>query len=221
MKREIDLQEISDGRLYGLNDMVKADCNDCEGCSSCCQGMGESIILDPMDIYRLCAGTGKNFSELLDCEIELNVVDGTILPNLKLEGESEACRFLNNQGRCSIHTYRPGICRLFPLGRIYEDGTVKYFLQVHECEKENRSKVKVKKWLGIPESKKYEQFVVDWHYLLCDLQEIMEQRQDDELNKTCNMFLLQLFYLTPYDVTQDFYEQFYVRFQEAKNALFK
>ena len=40
MEREIDLKAVSDGRLYGANDMVKADCGDCEGCSACCRGMG-------------------------------------------------------------------------------------------------------------------------------------------------------------------------------------
>lgn len=33
MKRNIDLNEISDGRLYSSGDMVKADCHDCAGCS--------------------------------------------------------------------------------------------------------------------------------------------------------------------------------------------
>ena len=53
MKRNIDLNEISDGRLYSSGDMVKADCHDCAGCSACCRGMGDSIKLDPMDIWRL------------------------------------------------------------------------------------------------------------------------------------------------------------------------
>ena len=57
MKRDIDINEISDGKFYGPNDMVKADCGDCKGCSACCQGMGESIVLDPYDIYRLTTGS--------------------------------------------------------------------------------------------------------------------------------------------------------------------
>lgn len=44
MERNVSMDEISDGRLYGLNDMVKADCRDCEGCSACCRGMGLSLI---------------------------------------------------------------------------------------------------------------------------------------------------------------------------------
>ena len=39
MRREQTLEEISDGKLYDSNDMVKADCHDCEGCCDCCQGM--------------------------------------------------------------------------------------------------------------------------------------------------------------------------------------
>ena len=31
MKRNIDLNEISDGRLYSSGDMGKADCHDCAG----------------------------------------------------------------------------------------------------------------------------------------------------------------------------------------------
>lgn len=122
MKREVSLEEISDGKLYTANDMVRADCGDCAGCSACCHGMGQSIVLDPYDLYRLTKGLGTDFEGLMERYIELNVVDGIILPNLKMSGAAESCGFLDENGRCSIHLYRPGICRLFPLGRYYEDG---------------------------------------------------------------------------------------------------
>ena len=56
-----NLEEISDGKRYGLNDMVRAACNDCAGCSSCCENMGESIILDPLDIYELTKNLNTTF----------------------------------------------------------------------------------------------------------------------------------------------------------------
>ena len=65
MRREQTLEEISDGKLYDSNDMVKADCQDCKGCSDCCQGMGDTVILDPLDVHRLCAGLKKSPEELL------------------------------------------------------------------------------------------------------------------------------------------------------------
>ena len=88
MKRNVSLAEISDGRLYKASDMVKADCGGCNGCSRCCHGMGNSIILDPYDVYRMTTGMGKSMQELLAASVELNVVDGVILPNLKMQGAS-------------------------------------------------------------------------------------------------------------------------------------
>ena len=65
VKRAVDLNEISDGSLYGANDMVRADCGGCTGCSACCRGMGSSVILDPLDIYRLCAGLKLSLIHIL------------------------------------------------------------------------------------------------------------------------------------------------------------
>ena len=163
MKRDIDIKDISDGKLYTANDMVKTDCHDCIGCSDCCRGMGSSILLDPMDIWRLTSNLQTDFNSLLDKYVELGMVDGLIMPNLKLAGDGESCSFLTAEGRCGVHTFRPGICRLFPLGRIYEENGFKYFLQIHECAKTDKTKIKVKKWLGIPDIKSYEKFVWDWH----------------------------------------------------------
>ena len=69
MFRNIDLEEVSDGRFYGWNDMVKVGCHDCEGCSACCHGMGSSILLDPLDVFRLCKATGRSFGDMLEKEI--------------------------------------------------------------------------------------------------------------------------------------------------------
>lgn len=89
-------------------------------------------------------------------------------------GNTEACSFLNPEGLRSIHAFRPGICRLFPLGRFYENGSFKYFLQVHECPKPNKTKVKIKKWLDTPDLKRYETYICDWHYYLRDLKTRIE-----------------------------------------------
>lgn len=218
MKRNVRMEDISDGKLYTANDLVKADCGDCEGCSACCRGMGSSIVLDPLDIYRLTTGLEVRFEQLLADKIELNVVDGIILPNLKMDGEKECCAFLNEEGRCSIHGIRPGICRLFPLGRFYEDGGFKYFLQIHECKKENRTKVKVKKWIDTPDLKKYESFISEWHYFLLELQGKLLKIEEEKV-KTINMFLLQSFFLEPYKAEEDFYEQFDHRMKKVKQYL--
>lgn len=219
MRREVSLEEISDGRLYGPNDMVKADCQDCKGCSDCCRGMGESIVLDPLDIFRLSSKLGQTFEQMLTGALELHVVDGVILPNLKMTGQKEQCVFLNEQGRCSIHDARPGICRLFPLGRYYEEGRFHYILLTGECKKESRSKVKVRKWVDTPELKKYETFVTEWHYFLKELEKRIENSQEDVFVKNVNMYVLKQFYTKGYEEKEDFYIQFERRLTEAKEVL--
>ena len=87
--RNVDMSEISDGKLYDAGDMVKVGCQDCEGCSACCCGMGDTVILDPRDVFELSRNLGKRFEELLEESLELHVQDGVILPNLKMQGERE------------------------------------------------------------------------------------------------------------------------------------
>lgn len=219
MRRSVTLEEISDGNLYEANDMVKADCQDCQGCCDCCQGMGDSVVLDPYDVYRLSAGLNQQPETLLGEALELGVVDGNILPHLAMKGAEERCVFLNEEGRCSVHEIRPGFCRLFPLGRYYTDNGFKYILQLHECKKKNRSKIKVKKWVDTPQLKKYEKFVLDWHDFLLDVQEICEQTEDETLIRNLNMYVLSRFYYTPYNETEDFYSQFEQRLGKAQELL--
>ena len=218
MKRNVDINEISDGRLYSSGDMVKADCHDCEGCSECCRGMGSSIILDPMDIWRIQKGIGKGFQALLEKgKIELNMADGMILPDLKMDTEREACPFLDSRGRCSIHACRPGLCRLFPLGRYYEENGFKYFIQIHECRKQDRGKIKIKKWLGIPNLKAYENYIMEWHAFLNQCENALETLSEENV-RILEMYVLRRFYETAYMAADEngFYEEFSSRLGEVK-----
>jgi Fe-S-cluster containining protein len=219
MKRNCSLDEISDGKLYEPGDLVEASCNGCNGRAACCHGMGTSIILDPFDIYRLTVKLGIRFESLLAGKIELNVVDGIILPSLKMTGEEEGCAFLDPAGRCSIHAYRPGICRIFPLGRYYEKHDFKYFLQPNECLHHSKSLVKVAKWIDTADNEKNKQFLVAWHYFLNAVEEVIKNTQDDTLIKNLNMYLLNNFYIKSYDGDRDFYPQFEERLTSAEKLL--
>lgn len=218
MERNVDLSEISDGKRYGINDMAKLGCEDCKGCSACCQGMGNSIVLDPYDVYRLTTGMNVKFEELLLDKLDLNVVEGVILPNLKMAGAKEACAFLNDEGRCSIHALRPGICRIFPLGRLYEAGGFSYILQMNECKKENRTKVKIKKWVDTPELAKNEAFINQWHYFLKDLSKKLLALSEEQV-KQVNMYILNVFFVTLYEGQRDFYEQFEERMRATDDFM--
>jgi len=193
MLREGTLEEISDGRFYELNDMAKLGCNDCAGCSACCRGMGNSILLDPWDIRELKNALNMTFEQLLESYIELNVVQGIILPNIRMINNQ--CPFLNKEGRCSIHKFRPGVCRLFPLGRYYDNNSFKYILQVNECKKNNRTKVKIEKWLDIKDIKTYEKFVLRWHYYIKEKSLLIKESKDENLTRQINLEILNSFFV--------------------------
>ena len=207
-------------RLYGNNDMVKVGCHDCKGCSDCCTDMGESIWLDPYDVYQLTTNLGRNFETLLAKEVELHVEDGLIMPNIRMAGEDGLkCSFLNEEGRCSVHEFRPGLCRLFPLGRNYENGKLTYFLLEDACPIPNKSKMKINKWLSVPRLKDYEVFLVEWHGLTKGLREFYADNGDEEaVMKAVNMQFLQIFYLVPY-TEEDFYLQFAKRMEQMREVL--
>lgn len=216
MERNVDMAEISDGKRYTSNDLAKLGCGDCAGCSKCCHGMGESIILDPYDIYSLTTNLKMTFGELIKEKISLSVSDMIILPHLNLKAENEGCFFLDGNGRCSIHSFRPGICRLFPLGRIYEDDSFSYFLQTDECAKTNRTKVKIKKWLGIPNLNEYENYINTWHYFLKNMKAFLEEQNNESIAKKINVYILKIFFEEPYK-DEDFYTQFSQRMQKMQH----
>ncbi len=219
MIREEGLEQITDGRTYGSNDMVKIGTLGCKGCSECCRVTGDTIKLDPYDLYNLTAATGKSFDTLLAEQlIELQVADGLILPNLAVQ-EQTGCRFLSSEGRCTIHSARPGFCRLFPLGRLWEtEDSFRYILQIHECG-HCVTKMKIRKWLEIPDLSAYEQFNCRWHVWLKDVQHVLEGVSSDTLRTRICTYLLETFYRESWDTQKSFYEQFDERLGKARCEL--
>lgn len=208
MKRIVNVSDFANVKRLNSGDMARIACNECSGCSECCRTVGDTIILDPYDIYQLEKGLKMNFGELLSSgKIVLRCVDGVIQPNLSLRDKGEGCSFLNTEGRCTIHSFRPGFCRLFPLGRIYdENGAFQYFVQETECPHPNKTKIKIRQWLGIDRLEEYESFIRDFHARLKALQ--AEMAAEPEREKELNMLFLQNYYLYPYDLNRDFYEQY-------------
>ena len=141
--------------------------------------------------------------------------DGLILPHLRMK-DQEACAFLDENGRCSIHRARPAYCRMFPLGRYYQGDDFVYILQTHQCD-HPRTKVKVKRWIDIPDLSAYEAFARDWHALLRQARQIA--MQDEGMRKAVCMIILKRFYQHPWDISGDFYEQFAQQASQARREL--
>lgn len=218
MKRVAMLEEISDGKLYDIKDLVKADAGGCEGCSACCHGVGDLVELTPFDIYEMARGSSLSYDEIFEEKIELRENNKLMIPYLKMYGASEACSFLNEEKRCSIHGYRPNICRLFPLGRAYMADDFKYFLQVDACTKTKLGKVKVKKWIGIENYNENKKFILAWYQFLKALSFRVKFIRDEEELKMVKDYLIDVFYRKIIGET-DFYKVFFEKLPQAKDKL--
>ena len=105
-------------------------------------------------------------------------------------------------------------------GRLYEEEGFRYFLLTKECKKENRGKVKVKKWLGITNLKAYEQYISDWHQFLLTCEESIGELEKENI-QILTTYILRLFYQTPYEAEDDgsFYQEFYQRREQVRKTL--
>ncbi len=213
MQHKVNLDEISDGTLYTSNDMLRIGCDGCNGAASCCRFAEDTITLDPYDIYRLQQGAGLTFEALYTKQlIALSPVDGLLLPHLNFSSGTGSCPFLLDTGRCSIHAYRPGLCRLFPLARLVDGGKVQYLMQIHECPCDTRPKTKIKKWLELPDIEQYEAYLIQWNEVLTvTRRQLSAAAGQAELTAITTTFLKN-YYFIPYDISHSFYKQWKKRF---------
>lgn len=220
MEHKVNLEEISDGKLYTSNDLVKLGCDGCNGAASCCRFAADTITLDPFDFYQFSVGEGLSFEQLYGAGvIALSPVQGLLLPHLNFSKTTESCPFLNSDGLCNIHSHRPGLCRLFPLARYFEADKLYYILQIHECPCSVTPKIKVKNWIGLPNLEQYEAFLVTWHNLVFRVQEKIAAAPDRQIISTVTTALLKLFFLTPYQAEDSFFLQFERRSQQMDSIL--
>lgn len=87
------------------------------GCASTCCKNGPPIVLNPYEISRICAEDGLSYEDFLDI-VESDRANG--FPLILLPRDP-VCRFWSGAG-CRIYKARPLACRLFPLGRVFENG---------------------------------------------------------------------------------------------------
>ena len=211
------LNEISDGKLYDIEDMVKADTCGCNGCSDCCNDVGDLVVLTPFDIYEMTTYLNTDFDKLLGDKILLRENNKITLPYLKMQDENKNCSFLDKNGRCTIHSKRPNICRLFPLGRAYQDNDFKYFLQVDNCPKEELKDVKVADWINIENYNENKKFILEWYKFIKALTFRLKFVRDEDEIENINQILLDSFYRVKID--NDFYKSFEELLPEVKNKL--
>lgn len=220
MKLNVSIEEISNGELYDDRDMVKIDTRGCQGCSACCRNVGQTIVLNPYDLKELMVATGLSY-EVLHREgvIELHYEAKIPIVNMRMNPETSSCNLLDREGRCTIHANRPGICRLFPLGRYYTQDSFRYFYEPGECIMPNPSKIKLKNWINIDRYEENKAFLLTWHGLIKALRFRLKFERDEGALAKLHEIFIDGFYDVTWESRDDFYQQFKERLDRIKSAL--
>jgi len=118
MPTQQHLQEIAenlDKWKIGLDDVFKFKCH---GCGKCCKNR-EDIILTSRDLFNVAKCLDISTKDVIKTYCDLYIGGNSRMPIVRLipRGQNKACPLLKDN-RCSVHRAKPGVCALFPLGRI-------------------------------------------------------------------------------------------------------
>ncbi len=106
----------ADAAIIAESDLFQLSC--CVyGCTSNCCTKSAPIILNPYEIALICREGRINCEDLLDI-VETDRAKGFPLVMLPRD---PSCYFWTGRG-CRIYGARPLACRLFPLGRVFDNG---------------------------------------------------------------------------------------------------
>lgn len=218
--------------VIGDNDTFDFKCDQCGRC--CTGGTIETILFKPYDIYKLSKGLNKNPIDIVNSYGDLYIGEGSGFPIVRLDGKLTfdfqegplmVCPFREelDDGRkiCGVHNFKPGSCRLFPLGRVSahnkETGKpegVHYFLQEVNCGEKGEIHT-IKDWIGDPKNE--EEILIEESNIIsgiCDYINLPELRdlaiEYPQTRKSIEAIHSAIFgmYYVNYKLDEDFLTQF-------------
>lgn len=92
----------------------------CQCCNKCCHN--KLIQVNPYELLHIAQCLCLSTTEVLDQFVQME------LPYLKQKPDG-SCIFLGVNG-CQIHEHRPGVCRIYPLGRLKDENQQEYFIEL-------------------------------------------------------------------------------------------
>ena len=90
----------------------------CQGCGDCCRKRND-IVLSGYDLYRLCVRFALPPQMVIRAFCHCYTGSATHLPVVRLRPRQDNgnCPFLTTASSCAIHSHKPLVCALYPLGQ--------------------------------------------------------------------------------------------------------
>lgn len=184
----------------------------CSACGACCKNVRDSILLEPLDAFRIVREYIKNgFSgtgdEILDQIADLKELSrGFDVFVLKTVNDSGVCGMLKDN-RCTVYTARLRTCRLYPFtADPSADGPIKWYLCTEQTHHFGKGCVTAREWQRRNLSAEDQEYLREECRVLPELGRLMRNISDTDLQEAEEHTLL--FRYLAYDYSQPFLPQY-------------
>lgn len=199
----------------------------CLRCGDCCRTIKDSVMLEPLDVYRLGRHLRAKGEPIEGMEDVLNRYAHPSLLNggfpiflLNTTEPEDDCVFLRDGG-CAVYAARPRVCRLYPFtvapgtrGKDFE-----YFLCTERTHHFSGGSVSVKDWLCVNFPQEDRVFLRADFDGVAAFGRLLRGIEQDAQRRTLFPFLLFRYY--DYDLDQPFLPQYFSNLESLKQVLAK
>lgn len=204
----------------------------CKQCGKCCINR-EDILLNAMDVYRLCKELQMKPQQMIEEYGEAYIGGASRIPIVRLRprGSIKRCRFMKDH-KCSVHRAKPTVCAMFPIGRCimfdkkkgekpdYLNAEIQYIFNNPGCGSKSETHT-VREWLADFRIPLDDPFFKKWNHVLAELGQIIRRAEEKFPDSTVEMMwnVIYGFLYLNYDIEQEFVPQFEKNAEEALSLL--
>lgn len=185
----------------------------CTACGACCKNVRDSIVLEPLDAFRIVREKMKSGCTDSADDILWNMADLKELSRgfnvfvLRTVNDSGICSMLEHN-RCTIYKVRPRTCRLYPFTAepCLEEHRIKWYLCTEQPHHFGAGTVTAREWQRKNVSREDEEYLYEECRVLPELGEIMRKVPESNLQKAEQLVVVYRY--LAYDFSQPFMPQY-------------
>lgn len=185
---------------------------ECSACGTCCKNVRDSILLEPLDAFRIVQeyikdGFRGNAGDVLNQISNLKKLSrGFYVLMMKTVNNSGVCSMLKDN-RCTIYPTRPRTCRLYPFTvDLSDDGHIRWDLCTEQSHHFGKGSVTAQEWQHRYLSGEDEEFLREEHKVIPELGRLIRNISDSNLQEAAKQILL--FRYFAYDYLLPFLSQY-------------
>ena len=185
----------------------------CTACGACCKNVRDSIVLEPLDAFRIVREKMKNGCTDSADDILWEIADLKELSRcfnvfvLRTVNDSGICGLLENN-RCTMYAVRPRTCRLYPFTAEPNpvERRIKWYLCTEQAHHFGSGTVTAREWQRRNMSYEDEDYLYEECRVLPELGEILRAIPDSNLEKAEQLVVVYRY--LAYDFRQPFLPQY-------------